>query len=91
MDREGEVFTARCCTAVPASSRDREQEYRYAIWGAFSQEPEVQKVMKDESQARGRGLQGPAFCCELEGHLFRGHFKELQVVLRNIQGFCWTS
>lgn len=28
------------------------------------------------TQARERGLQGPAFCCELEGHLFRGHLRE---------------
>lgn len=34
------------------------------------------------TQARDRGLQGPAFCGELEGHLFREQFKELHVMVR---------
>lgn len=77
MDREGEVFTARCCRAVPASSRDREQECRYVIWGAFSEESESKRSWRmNHTGKRERDLQGPAFCCELEGHLFRGHLRE---------------
>lgn len=87
MHREGEVITACCCRAVPASSRDGEQD---CIWGAFS-EQQVQKVTRDESQAKERGLEGPIFCCDLEEHLFGEHFKDLQVMVRNIQGFCWAS
>jgi len=42
--------------------------------------------VRDESQAKERGLQGPAFHCELEGHLFREHFKELQATGKKYSG-----
>ena len=41
-------------------------------------------VRGDESQAE-RGPQGLAFYCELKGHLFREHFKELQRMVRSIR------
>lgn len=45
------------------------------IWDAVSELTSVQKVVRDESQAKERGLPDPAFHGELEGHLFREHFK----------------
>lgn len=77
------VFTA--CHGRAASSGDREQECRDHL-GCFL--IASTKGHEEESQAkeRERGLQGPAFCRELEGHLFREHFKALQVTGRHIQG-----
>lgn len=34
------------------------------------------------NRKKERGLQGPAFHCELEGHLFREHFKELKAPVK---------